>query len=571
MGQIIPFLKKSTSSVGIELGSNSVKMVETIRTRSGFRLLGYAIVDAPRQSSRKPERNRAVLAELIREALSRCRTSSPKVYFSVAGYSVRFGRYRLPPMPEKELLPAIIWKGKNDFPFDLNDAVVIVKNITPSSSESSEQDIFVIAARKNFVQEELSIFTKGGIQPKGITTVSSALAFVLGLGSEVGGKTVAVLDLGARHTELAIIRDGRLSYARFIASGSEDITLALTEPFTVEGRHYHLNFTRAEQIKHTYGIPMGKTQETTEDGIPLARIMFMIRPVLEKLVTDILRSFDFYKMQTRHQVIERIYICGGGASLKNLPEFLTSNLGVQTIVLDPFERIALDDDLKQDEFFLQNRHRLGVALGLSIGKCRDANLLPPPPGGLATTDLRSYVPVLGAVLLAFLGLSWYLDTRKELEASLHELKRWQDAYTSLQPSWERLKALKQERDTLQAELSRYPQLETAQPPLPEICLTLTHLLPQQVKLSSLVFENAQSSPSPGTKQQDTEPVLRIEGMVEVSDDYQAYGILKRVTDAMKENRLFRTALLEATQKTHEHGESSLLFVIKAFLNKGTDP
>ena len=73
MARIIPFFPQQKSSVGIELGSNSVKMVETVRTPTGVRVLSYALIDAPDQPAGKPERDRALLADLVRQALGACR------------------------------------------------------------------------------------------------------------------------------------------------------------------------------------------------------------------------------------------------------------------------------------------------------------------------------------------------------------------------------------------------------------------------------------------------------------------------------------------------------------------
>lgn len=567
MARILPFFAQQKSSVGIELGSNSLKMVETIRTGKGVRVLSYALIDAPDQPSAKPERDYDLLAQLVRQALSQCRMRTHDIFFSVSGYSVGFGRYRMPPMPDKELLSAIALKGAHDFPFPLSEAVLALLRQDSPESGAAEQDICVVAAHEPFVRDELSVFERCAVRPRGINAVASALASAVRAGGAEG--VVAVLDLGARHTELAIIGAGRLEYARFIASGSEDIVRSLTEPFAVGGRQYNLSFRQAQQIKYIHGIPLGKTQETTDEGIPLSRIMFMMRPVLEKLVTEVLRSFDFYKAQTRRQTVEKIYICGGGAALKNLPEFLSAGVGIPAVVFDPFAAAALAADLRENEQFQQNRHRLGVAFGLSAGQCREANLLPPAPGGLATTNLRAAVPLLAAVLVVFLGLSWYLDARRSLNIVRKELHKREEAYAAFQPSRNRLQALKDERAALQTQLGQCPPIDPGEPALPEVFVTLTQVLPESVKLTALLFESGREGVSSSAVPAEPEPVLRLEGTVAAPEDYQAYGILKKVTDALKGSPLFQHAVLESTHKSDEQGRASLRFVVKAVLKKET--
>ena len=166
------------------------------------------------------------------------------------------------------------------------------------------------------------------------------------------------------------------------------------EPVAVEGKQFALSVEEAEAIKKKYGIPMGGGQEVTPAGLPLSRIMFIIRPVLERLSTEALRSFDVYKAQGREKRVDTIFICGGGAGFKNLAAFLSSGLGIDVSVFDPFAALLFPGICKTTAAFQQHKPRLAVALGLSAGRCRDINFLPPRPGMLETAQLRNWLPLL---------------------------------------------------------------------------------------------------------------------------------------------------------------------------------
>ena len=68
--------------------------------------------------------------------------------------------------------------------------------------------------------------------------------------------------------------------------------------------------------------------------------------------------------------------CGGGATLKALPQFLADGLGVTVEVFNPLLRISERDEPMPPEQITEEGPRLAVALGLALNEGRDINLLP---------------------------------------------------------------------------------------------------------------------------------------------------------------------------------------------------
>jgi hypothetical protein len=114
----------------------------------------------------------------------------------------------------------------------------------------------------------------------------------------------------------------------------------------------------------------------TEDGIPLFHVASLMRPVLEHLLTELSRLFDFYKVQMDEAGVSKVLLCGGGATLKALPQFLADGLGVTVEVFNPLLRIAERDEPISPEQITEEGPRLAVALGLALNEGREMNLLP---------------------------------------------------------------------------------------------------------------------------------------------------------------------------------------------------
>jgi len=319
--KLFSFTKKAAHSIGIELGGHSIKMVETRASGGRVQLLSYGIVEIPAALQGKASRDAAAIAPLIKELLARCSSSSADIYFSLSGPSVNLQRIKLPPMPEQDLPAAIRWQGKKYFPFALDEARVVYKKIG-ATGEAADNELIIAAAINKFLEQEFSLIEQAGYSVAGIDAVPFALQYAFQLISDqYQDKTVALLDVGAEGTTIAILRNGELQFAREIATGGNDFTRVLMEPFAVEGKNFALSFEEAEAIKKRYGIPMGGGQEVTPEGLPLSRIMFIIRPVLERLSTEALRSFDFIKPRRGINALIKFLSAAAEPVLKILPHF----------------------------------------------------------------------------------------------------------------------------------------------------------------------------------------------------------------------------------------------------------
>ena len=492
--KLFSFSKKAAHSIGIELGSHTLKMVETRVSGGKVQLLQYGIVEIPSALQGKASRDAASIAPLIKQLLARCSSSSADIYLSFSGPSVNLQRIKLPPMPDQEMLAAIRWQGKKYFPFPLDEARVVYKKIAGISAETPDLELITAAVLNKFMDQELSLLEQAGYSAAGIDAVPFSLQYAFQLtGDRYRDKTVAVLDIGAEGTTIAILKAGELQFAREIATGGNDFTRALMEPVAVEGKHFALSVEEAEEIKKKYGIPMGGGQEVTPAGLPLSRIMFIIRPVLERLSTEALRSFDVYKAQGREKRVDTILLCGGGAGFKNLAAFLSSGLGIEVSVFDPLAALPVPGHLQNDSSFQQHKHRLPVALGLSTGRCRDINFLPPRPGILETAQLRNWLPLLLFIIFFSSLATMYLYSYRSVAVSREELNTKKSQFSSLKSYMEEMLRLNEKKENLKQRLSQVPDFSFEQPQFSEILSSLTRILPENTVLQSIALETGSPS------------------------------------------------------------------------------
>jgi hypothetical protein len=96
-----------------------------------------------------------------------------------------------------------------------------------------------------------------------------------------------------------------------------------------------------------------------------------ILPVLGEISMEIRRSIDYFRSRYPTDTVDQIILCGGSAQLGNLDQYVQQEMGVPTVVANPFAGL----NVTSKQLSADRLHDLGpsftVALGLAV---RDAVL-----------------------------------------------------------------------------------------------------------------------------------------------------------------------------------------------------
>ena len=94
-------------------------------------------------------------------------------------------------------------------------------------------------------------------------------------------------------------------------------------------------------------------------------------PVLGEFAGEVRRSVDYFRSRYPNDTLDQIILCGGSARIPNLDQFLQSDLGVTTVVADPFAGINVSSRQMSSERLQDVAPAFAVAVGLAT---RDALL-----------------------------------------------------------------------------------------------------------------------------------------------------------------------------------------------------
>lgn len=237
----------ATLAVGIDVGSSSVKAVALKRTGSGYQLKSVSQAEI-RRADFAPDESPQALAEAPLRALERVSQDSAfsrkACAFSVSGPRVAPRLFKFPSIPRSEVEQAIRFEAEQIIPFDLAQAALDFVLFDEGSEDGKPiMEGLVVAVHKEEVDKQFVLLKSGGFDPVvlDIDTLAAANAYLEteGVGER---ETVALVNIGARFTNLSILHGPARCFVRDISTGGDMLSRAVSEI-------YGLDLPQAEKRK----------------------------------------------------------------------------------------------------------------------------------------------------------------------------------------------------------------------------------------------------------------------------------------------------------------------------------
>jgi type IV pilus assembly protein PilM len=449
---------KNKRVIGLDIGSYSVKALGVDFTGTTQKIECLAISETDRET-RQNGRNPEVLTELIKTCLAEGRIVDKDVVVMVSGSQVFIRRITMPPMPKEELDEVIPFEVQKYVSIPADKIAMDYMIVGEKEVDGiNKLDVILVAAPKELVEQELSIARAAGLKPVAVSVAPLVQWKTFELcNSEQRDKVSAMVDIGYERTVISFFNKGVLEFTRSINLGGNDVTKSLiSAPISEGGKELRtLIYDDADALKREHGFPSPGEVGTTKEGISFANLSMLMRPVLEKLLSEIKTSFDFYTTEFLVSHVEKIIISGGGSELKGLREFLANELGIEVELANPTHDAEYADGISE-ELTAGCTPTLVTAYGLAAWGKDELNLF----SGKKKNKNISSIPALtipsgiAAMAMFFLCLNMsggLVNARAELEVKKKEL-------SSLNSATTRVLQLSSKKRKLQAEKDSYPQV-----------------------------------------------------------------------------------------------------------------
>lgn len=339
------------SLVGVDIGSSSVKAVELQRKGSNLQLasLGYenlqpdTIVDGQIMELNN-------VSDVIASIFTEHKIKTTQVAAGVSGHSVIVKNIVVPKMSEEELHESFSWHAEEHIPFDIAD-VNLDYQITGNADDALS--VLMAACKSEKIANVKQAIQLAGKHP----VIIDVDAFALQNCYEVNyrpapGTVVALLNIGASTMNINILNGTRSIFARDASVGGSQYTSLLQ-------KELGLSFEQAEGVKR--GLPL-------PEGTEARPIQPIIETVSDILALEIQKTMDFYRatVEEGDSSIQKILLCGGGAKLPGLSEYLAKRFEIPVEFFDPFRQIDVDARRFDPDYMREVVSEMAVAVGLAL-------------------------------------------------------------------------------------------------------------------------------------------------------------------------------------------------------------
>jgi type IV pilus assembly protein PilM len=182
----------------------------------------------------------------------------------------------------------------------------------------------LVAAEREMVARNVKAVQAAGLVVTSVDLIPFALLRSIGTALDVDTDTEALVDIGARMTNIIVHSAGVPRFVRVLPTGGQDITDALVERLQVP-------FAEAEQLKIRLGVAELSTADPAAQALASSALPF---------IDEIRSSLDYYAASHPRYPAERIVLTGGGARLSGLADRMNVMTRLPVVADDPMARLT---------------------------------------------------------------------------------------------------------------------------------------------------------------------------------------------------------------------------------------
>lgn len=352
----LPFLNsgaKRDQVAAIDLGGRTTKAVVIQRREDGYALTRYALLDAPIY-----EKNLSVdlLTEHLKTVAQMLEAKGKLTALAVGVNESVMRHVEMPKLPPEDMRLVLKMNSKNylqqDLPNHVFDCFVLPARVVATPADAAKiasapvikQKVLVAGARRQLVEDFQTAIKNAGLVPDYIipALVGPVNTFEFAMPEAYTQSVTALVDIGFKHSSIAIIAEGELVLSRVVALGGDRLTAGLAETMSI-------SYAEAE------GIKIGMAGE--------------VQPLLEALLAPLGRelraSLDFFEHQ-QDRPVAQVFLSGASARSEFVVQSLQTEMMVECKTWLPTAKLQMALSAQQTAEIEEVAPQLTVAIGAAM-------------------------------------------------------------------------------------------------------------------------------------------------------------------------------------------------------------
>lgn len=321
----------SKQAIGLDISDYSIEVVVIEKVDAGFRVVGKNRVILEESIVKRGRiRNMKKLAQAINEVfapLGEEARNSEAIIFGLSEAQVYTQVFKVKVTDSQKFQQQISQEVESLIPISKDKIYYTYKILEPiKADENAAQEINILLVATDFqvFTEWQQFFKKINLSVKLFDI--EALATWRGLNESLPDQAVAVLDLGARTSQLSVFCSAGLIYSYTIPYAGEYFTTKVAQALKMDE-------TKAEEIKKKYGLTSVKQRPQLKATLELC---------LEHLLTELKRNLAYLKEKNFIKV-EELILVGGSSNMPGLFEFIIKSQAIDKVSQG---RVARNEDIE---------------------------------------------------------------------------------------------------------------------------------------------------------------------------------------------------------------------------------
>ena len=468
-----------TRIISLNLGSQTIGLAEfRVQAHGGLVLLGYRLRELPVEAAGE-EMRRTQMTIALREMLDELHIKRGVVNYALPAQSV-FSRFvNLPAIEQEKIEKIVSFEAQQNVPFPIDEVVWDYQLV--GGGLDQQVQVVLIAIKVDLLEEINAAVEETGLRTSIVDVAPMARynAFRYNYSNLSGCSLLAYI--GARMTNVLFIEPGKV-FSRSVPIGGSSITAAIAKEFGE-------SFREAETRKRRDGfVSLGGAYAEPADP-DVARVSKIVRTIMTRLHAELMRSIGHYRGQQQGSRPERIFLCGGSASMPYMREFFKEKLHLPVEFFNPLQNVTVSESAPMLDV-TRSAHLLGELVGLAL---RSANACPMELNLRSASVVRRqelekrrpfFTVAAACFLVALVGSSAYYTRAAQVTAqSTEALQQKNDTMRAAEARLDKLKKQAASLDTVATPLitaindrNFWPQiLDDLNSRLPEADIWITEL------------------------------------------------------------------------------------------------
>lgn len=412
--RIRQYLSTPANPIGVDFGSDGLRLVQVVEENSGHRIIAAATADVPSHVRSSTTDRLEFFKQGVRELLAASPFRGRRAVLALPAWSMFIQHLRLPRLGDEETRKLLPFECRGKLPIDPSQA--LLRHLVAGevfSEQEPRNEVIVMAAAREFVDQFLDAAASAKLDVVGMTVEPTAIVGCfshLYRRKEDPTTVTAYIDIGTTATRAIIALGEQILFARSIPIGGEHFTRGVAEALGIgfdDARILRLQLAdqvapRAEAATTPAGNPTpAPTPDASEEnsfallGAAIARrerravdplggeappspapvdghslrVARAVEDVTRRLADELNLCRRYHESTFPNRPLQRLVFVGGEARNKSLCQAIARELRVAAQIGDPMVRLGKGCDLGPESGLDVTRPQPGwaLALGLSMG------------------------------------------------------------------------------------------------------------------------------------------------------------------------------------------------------------